>query len=40
MRQTFDLGDNPFASPVQIPSNIEGGFGFFGLMEIQRIIVQ
>ena len=40
MRQTFDLGDNPFASPVQIPSNVDGGFGFFGLMEIQRITVQ
>jgi hypothetical protein len=31
-RQQFDTGDNPFASPVQIPTVVQGGFGFFGLM--------
>lgn len=30
-RQQFDIEDNPFDSPVQIPTDVEGGFGFFGL---------
>lgn len=39
MRQSFDQGDNPFASPIQLNSTVENGFGFFGLQGISVINV-
>lgn len=39
MRSSFDVGENPFTSPVQIKGNIENGFGLFSLMNLQVIEV-
>ena len=31
LEQYYEAVDNPFAEPVTVPSNIEGGYGFFSL---------
>jgi Domain of unknown function (DUF4249) len=38
--QNQDAEFNPFASPVQIPTNIDGGLGLFGLFGTYEIIVK
>ena len=34
-----DTQDNPFASPVQVPSNVENGQGVFGLQAVSEVVL-
>jgi len=40
LKSYFENNDNPFASPVQIPSNIEGGIGLFAIENSQTFEVE
>ncbi|MEM9929740.1 MAG: DUF4249 family protein, partial [Bacteroidota bacterium] len=40
-RQAYnDAGDNPFAEPVSIHNNIEGGYGFFVVASRERVMLE
>ncbi|MCB0564433.1 MAG: DUF4249 domain-containing protein [Phaeodactylibacter sp.] len=39
LRQYYDAQDNPFAEPVTVHSNIEGGYGVFALSSVTEMSV-
>lgn len=36
----YDSIDNPFAEPVNVHNNIEGGYGIFGLTSVSEILIE